>query len=112
MLGDREKQKDDEDRGCAENERCELRGQHPGRSANINQIRAYVCDRLDPQESICAVTFIGQVKPRTALRPCGMAISFLMHRRWRLTSFSVALIVATIGWLWFLFKVAEHFLAR
>jgi hypothetical protein len=46
------------------------------------------------------------------LRRRRIALSFLMRRHWKLTLFSVALMVATIGWLWLLLEVARHFLAR
>ena len=59
-----------------------------------------------------AVTLTGEVKVRIALRPRRIAISFLMRRHWKLTLFSVALAVATIGWLWLLLKAAQHFLVR
>jgi len=35
-----------------------------------------------------------------------------MLSRLKNTVFSVALIAATIGWLWFLFKIAQHFLGN
>jgi hypothetical protein len=46
------------------------------------------------------------------LRLCGAAISFLMLSRLKHTIFSVALIAATIGWLWLLFKIAQHVLGN
>lgn len=63
-------------------------------------------------EESCNYPVATRVKAQIALRPRGFAVSLLMRRHWKLTLFSVALIVATAGWLWLLLKAAQHFLAR